>query len=332
MHVLEAAGRGHAESLEEMLDCNGELASFQDDAGVSALMRAAGAGSLDCVRLLLDRGAPWNALDRQGRCAGEYAVEAGSQACVDALVAAGVQAQLLFGMLEADDDATSDAYLSSRVELKDAGTLVDATGDGVMMGWETPLMEASADVLARSFPHDWCVGERGRVLNVGHGLGIIDEALQCRGFERHTIVEPHPDVLRTMRDKGWHDRADVRECTWQTALDDPSFGPFDAIYFDTYAENYAQMRAFFAALPRLLKKPHGIFSFFNGCCPFNPFFHGVACELIKVELRTLGFDIDFVPIKVDVPDETWAGVRRRYWTFDSYHLPIVRWSSQSPPS
>ena len=58
------------------------------------------------------RGAPWNALDRKGRCAGEFAVDAQSQECVDLLVNAGVRAQLLFGIL---DGSASTEDRSARV-------------------------------------------------------------------------------------------------------------------------------------------------------------------------------------------------------------------------
>ena len=40
---------------------------------------------------LLDAGAPWNALDRAGMCAGEYAVQSNHQEAVDLLVRAGVR-------------------------------------------------------------------------------------------------------------------------------------------------------------------------------------------------------------------------------------------------
>ncbi len=85
------------------------------------------------------------------------------------------------------------------------------------------------------------------------------------------------------------------------------------------------MRQFFRALPRILAKG-GVFSFFNGLAPFNPFFHGVACEFVKCELDSIGLDCAFVPLQVDQSahdDKTWDGVRRRYWRFDAYHLPLA---------
>ena len=38
------------------------------------------------------------------------------------------------------------------------------------------------------------------------------------------------------------------------------------------------MHAFHHELPRLLREG-GLYSFFNGMCPFNLFFQGVACQV-----------------------------------------------------
>lgn len=48
----------------------------EPEGGSSCLMHAAQGGHLEIVRALLAAGAPWNALDRQGKCAGEYAMAA----------------------------------------------------------------------------------------------------------------------------------------------------------------------------------------------------------------------------------------------------------------
>jgi len=307
-------------------------------------MLASASASTAIISTLLEAGAPWNALDRQGRCAGEYAVESQSQECCDVLVAAGVRAQLLFGLLEdatTTDDRTTARYLASDVQMSaDGKTLADADGDAVMMEWERPLMEAHADVLCGRFDHSWIAAldvspDEGTfaVLNVGHGMGIIDNFIQDRlaanAKATHTIIEPHDGVLASMRLQGWLAKPGVAvsAATWQAAFLDPAFGPFDAIFFDTYAESYADMQTFFDLLPRALK-PTGVFSFFNGMCPFNTFFHGVACEFVKVQLERLGLQVDFVPIAVDaMGDSTWKDSKRRYWLFDTYHLPLARWKA-----
>ena len=109
-------------------------------------------------------------------------------------------------------------YLSQPLVFSD-GRLVDADGGAVMMGWEDVLMRHHAAAFRQR------LGDGpAAVLNVGFGLGLIDEALQrewrgVRGF-RHTIIEAHPDVLRHARSLGWHERPGVTLLAgrWQDLL------------------------------------------------------------------------------------------------------------------
>lgn len=68
----------------------------------------------------------------------------------------------------ADLAAECDAYLASPVRYQD-GKLLDAQGEAVMMRWEAPLMAAHANLLCQN---------GGHILNVGFGMGLIDEAIQ----------------------------------------------------------------------------------------------------------------------------------------------------------
>ena len=101
--------------------------------------------------------------------------------------------------VETPDDG---GYLSQPLVFSD-GRLVDADGGAVMMGWEDGLMRHHAAALRVRVDDG-----PASVLNVGFGLGLIDDALQrewrgVRGFS-HTIIEAHPDVLRHARSLGWH--------------------------------------------------------------------------------------------------------------------------------
>lgn len=49
------------------------------------------------------------------------------------------------------------------------GLLLDGKEDAVMMSWETSLMKEHAKVVCHN---------KGEVLNVGHGMGIVDTAIQ----------------------------------------------------------------------------------------------------------------------------------------------------------
>ena len=80
---LPAAGRHQARAPH---------AGVQDEAtGRNALMLAAAAGSEPVVCQLLEAGVPWNAVDRQGDCAGDHAAAGGHSPAYEAIVAAGAR-------------------------------------------------------------------------------------------------------------------------------------------------------------------------------------------------------------------------------------------------
>lgn len=247
----------------------------EEEHGRSALMLAAGGGHIEVVQLLLTSGAPWNAIDRRGQCAGNYALDAEHQEVVDFLVDHGVRSELLLGASErraASAEASNAEYLSRSVRY-DGDKLLDTADDAVMMQWEAPLMEAHAKRLCAS---------GGFVMNIGFGMGIVDRAIQAHKPARHTIVEAHPMVHAKMMRDGWGDTPNVVACCgrWQDVLPTLADHSFDAIFFDTYGEHDADMVRFHEELPRLLK-PGGVYSFFNGLCPFNLFFQGVACQVVQ---------------------------------------------------
>ena len=87
-----AAAAGDVATVQSILRSGQCPAHAQEEVeGVSALMLAAGGGHGECVHELLVAGAPWNAIDRRGRCAGNHALDAGHQRIVDALVDAAVE-------------------------------------------------------------------------------------------------------------------------------------------------------------------------------------------------------------------------------------------------
>lgn len=97
------------------------------------------------------------------------------------------------------------------------------------------------------------------------------------------------------------------------------------IFFDTYGEYYEDMREFHQHLPRLLR-PGGIYSYFNGLCGDNAFFHVVYCQVVSLELANLGYSTQFIPLPVKdcLSKEIWEGVRQKYWQLDTYYLPVCQ--------
>ena len=241
-----------------------------------------------------------------------------------------------------NESSTKPDYLRQRLQYTpDGNALMDADQDAVMMEWERPIMKAHAQLMmmnnmeSSTVPNEKIPMKQQRVLNVGFGMGIIDTILQDEYTPGlHIIIEAHPDVYQHMIQKGWDQKPNVRICfgTWQTVV--PQLRAegcvLDAIFFDTYGEHYMDMEDFHEQMVHLLAKPHGIYSFFNGLAPDNLFFHGVACQCVKIQLAALGIDSEFVPCEIQVPDETvWKDIRRKYWYGrDTYYLPICTWNQE----
>ncbi|KAJ4800883.1 Protein arginine N-methyltransferase 2 [Rhynchospora pubera] len=297
--------------------------SYFDPNGMTPLMHAASHGRTAIVRLLLDAGAPWNALTPSGLCAGDLAMDGSHQETVDLLLGFAVQAELILGTItrsKRDDSNTESSYLDERVAFSE-DRIMDTESKAVMMSWEKPLMEAHARAVCTN---------GGRVLNVGFGMGIVDEAIERYEPEEHTIIEAHPDVYARMLKSGWGEKKNVKIVfgRWQDVL--PQLGTYDGIFFDTYGEYYEDMREFHQHLPKLLR-PGGIYSYFNGLCGDNAFFHVVYCQLVSLELANLGFSTQFVPLPVKdcLSKELWEGVRQKYWQLDTYYLPVCQADSDS---
>jgi hypothetical protein len=103
--------------------------------------------------------------------------------------------------------------------------------------------------------------------------------------------------------------------------------PSRCIYFDQYGEHYLDLEDFHQQMVHLLAQPGGVYSFFNGLAPDNLFFHGVACQCVQLQLSSLGLDCEFFPCEIQVKDEVWEGIRRRYWHGrDTYYLPRATWN------
>lgn len=354
--MLQACTDGNLQLISSYLEESRQYtnpplaAALQDQAtGISPLMAAADAGHLSICQKLLEEGAPWNAVCRKGLCAGDYAMNKQHWEIVNLLVDAGTKAELLLGAAirlqmqnggmdpslkpstesrpVGHEPCTKPDYLNQNVRYNAANTaLLDEDDDAVMMEWERPLMDAHASIITGN-------SQKGKVvLNVGFGMGIIDTALQKLEPKMHYIIEAHPDVYKKILNDGWDKRPNVRICfgRWQDEL--PKLMNegvmFDGMFYDTYGEHFTDLEDFHSYVAKMLSKPNGIYSFFNGLAPDNLFFHGVACQCVKLQLQQMGLDSEFATCQIEVKDSEWDGVRRKYWHGrDAYYLPIVTWNN-----
>jgi protein arginine N-methyltransferase 2 len=100
--------------------------------------------------------------------------------------------------------------------------------------------------------------------------------------------------------------------------------PFDAIYYDAYAESYRDLRDFFEAVVGMLA-PEGIFSFFNGLGADRYIVNDVYSVVVSLDLAGFGMDVMYVTVPVEVDEETWRGTKTgRYWELERYLLPVCR--------
>ncbi|KAH6643904.1 arginine N-methyltransferase 2 [Boeremia exigua] len=224
-----------------------------------------------------------------------------------------------------DESTENPNYLASNLTF-DRDRLTDEAGNGVMMEWETTLMQRSAELLAPA--------PGLRVLNVGHGMGIIDGILQEKQPKSHHIIEAHPDVLKRMKEQGWDKKPGVviHEGRWQDIV--PGLVEkgdlFDGIYFDTFAEEYQALREFFTEHVIGLLDPSGgvdgeggKFGFFNGMGADRQIVYDVYGKIVEMDLFEAGFDTEWETIQVPDLDEQgeWEGLRRKYWVLKEYRLP-----------
>jgi protein arginine N-methyltransferase 2 len=261
--MIEACSLGNISSVKSLLEKNRESTSFpaseQDkNSGMSPLMAAAKAGHLQVCEILLEEGAPWNAVDRKGMCAGNYATEFEHWDIVNLLVDIGTKSELILGAVAREsmkgekqagtqrisqqetipvehEPCTKPDYLQRNVRYNESKTvLLDDDDDAVMMEWERPLMNAHASIITSN-------SQEGKiVLNVGFGMGIIDTALQKLKPKLHVIIEAHPLVHQKMLEDGWDKKDNVRICfgKWQDVMpkliQEGIF--FDGIFYDTYGK------------------------------------------------------------------------------------------------
>jgi type IV protein arginine methyltransferase len=260
------------------------------------------------VELLLENGAIWNDLNAEDETPGCIALRLGQTKIYELMVEAGVRAEILFAKMEALglgaeenglgeveveeqeeadeqpsakkqkvsedeakevpkevaevlDDVSLDnrAYLKSQLRYRER-ILLDESDNAVMMDWETQIMQRHAETL---------IPKSGlKVMNVGHGMGIVDTAIQTHEPAEHHIVEAHSQVHQRLREQGWYDKQNVRihEGRWQDVL--PKLVEegvvLDAIYYDTFAEDYKALKDFFSEYVVQLLAPNGKFGWYNG--------------------------------------------------------------------
>ena len=203
------------------------------------------------------------------------------------------------------------AYINQKLTYTEDGRLLDENGNAVMMDWETPIMEKSAEIICK---------KGGKILNVGFGMGLVDSFIEKYDIQEHWIIEPHLDVYTKILEDGWHlnPRVRIMYGDWQWYV---KYMPkFDGIYIDTWDE---EIYDFLRNTPNMLKED-GILSFFN-----NPRGDEQGLHMTKEHYDILSpmCNINYETIElehVDGPEKQTAN-GAFYWHTDwkTYYCPIL---------
>ena len=194
----------------------------------------------------------------------------------------------------------SKPYLEQKLTFKSNGDIFDEDGRGVMMGWEDSFMHEGAKTICST---------QGDVLNIGFGMGIIDNYIQSYNPRTHWIIEAHPQIQEKMCKDGWLKKPHVR-CiftTWQNVLN--YLPKFDGVYIDTYGE---ATQDFFSNVHKILK-PNGVLSWFN-----NPTLEEdkYPCHEVIYEVLSKRFNMNFREIDIPIIEKNQTN------NIDDYYYPL----------
>ncbi|QEU62962.1 Rmt2 [Kluyveromyces lactis] len=250
----------------------------------------------------------------------------------DAPTEAATQAEVIEGAIKESEEAPSEdataadqaTYLKTDLEYTDDALVTKENRDGVMMDWETDIMSMAAKSLVSTRSTDECV-----VLNIGFGMGIIDNFIQDEKVTKHYICEAHPDVLAKMKETGWFDKENVviLEGRWQSRLNellDQGEVFFDGIYYDTFSEHYQDMLDLYDVIVGLLK-PEGTFSFFNGLGADRPICYDVYRKIVELDVANYGMECKYQVINLKTLPN-WNDVKRSYFNCTYYYHPEIRFA------
>lgn len=303
---------------------------------------------LEMMNTLFEYGAGWNFIDYENKTIGDLLLERNQKRdgpLYSRVVEAGVTAELLHrkingGEIEFIEDPTDvepqviepteeeiadhtaddqDTYLDTKLEYTEGSLVTKENRDGVMMDWETDIMDLAAKTI--------CPPARElTVLNIGFGMGIIDGLIQSHHPHKHYICEAHPDVLAKMKADGWYDRPNVvvLEGRWQDSLNallDEGIVFFDGIYYDTFSEHYDDMLDLYSVVVGLLK-PDGVFSFFNGLGADRSLCYDVYRRIVDLDVQDYGLECQYTTVPVTI-DQQWHSVKRSYYNCNYYYHPRI---------
>ena len=118
------------------------------------------------------------------------------------------------------------AFKENTLEFFDDKIVDTSTYIEVMMDWEAPIMQKSAEYICHN---------KGDVLEIGFGMGICADYIQTQEVNSHTIIEIHPQILEKLN--AWavgKSNVTIIEGDWANlSLTDT----YDGIFLDTFGDD-----------------------------------------------------------------------------------------------
>jgi guanidinoacetate N-methyltransferase len=182
-------------------------------------------------------------------------------------------------------------------------------GHPVMEDWEDGYMKVLAQIAAR---------RKGRILEVGFGMGISARHIQDCQPEEHVIIEANREVFGRLEQFSRQATYSVRPVFgfWEDTVESFSDGCFDGILFDTYpltdAEVHKNHFCFFAQAYRLLR-PGGCLTYYSDEPQIISADHLSALEGAGFSRKGISYRM----VRVNPP------VNCQYWKFSTIVAPVV---------
>jgi type IV protein arginine methyltransferase len=204
--------------------------------------------------------------------------------------------------INSEIELTNSELISKNIDIQLLGKKQKLGNQAIMHEWERPIMKWGAEAITKN---------GGRILNVGYGMGIIDAYIRETRPAHHTIVEIHPDIVKTARSNGY---TDVYEGHWADFVEECKANniKYDGIYFDVYCFNGDKDWLLFSKEVENILNPGGIYSYFNGEAARNQRVgsylaeHGwkVTYAILEVNMEYKEGDVDYIQ-KIDHPCVFW---------------------------
>ena len=148
--LLTCVSHNDIENVKLLLDKGAPIFYQDSDSGWTALHFATDMQNIELVKVLIENGATWNAIDLAGYTPADIALSYGWSEGYEEIDGEGVRAEFLLDLLgkqaendESDPASNLQSFLSSklRYEIDDQGQerVVDSQDNPVMMAWETPI-------------------------------------------------------------------------------------------------------------------------------------------------------------------------------------------------